>query len=320
MEVATIDMSSPSLHPIVHFGKHRGKAWKDVPADYLRWIVDESNMDIDTKLTAKRHLVGKSDGRPANVVDRADPGDVTIKKSKNISASDLRRRICTLQHGELTTVHRNLYGIELPSNVDGRSAVKITLRLIAEMGGDVERRMDAFLDLEAPWMPEAECRTEKDDALASKKLYGADELAKVYGITYAMRTNMGLTVIGSIDVTADQREAIRKKWKNKKKAEKRKRKRLCPRSRETEPEKRAYAIGKLLPERRVVDVGNLCQEIELRKVKAFTGRGGKMLGGQSLKQAVLRAIDWGVDAGILGAQTLPGPTLAQTKRQVWRCR
>ena len=61
LEVASVaDMvkwtSEPSLLPRVTFGKHRGTPWSDVPADYLSWIVEKSDMDADTKFTAKHWL------------------------------------------------------------------------------------------------------------------------------------------------------------------------------------------------------------------------------------------------------------------------
>jgi len=46
----------PSLLPRITFGKHRGQSWGAVPADYLSWIVNKSDMDEDTKFTAKHHL------------------------------------------------------------------------------------------------------------------------------------------------------------------------------------------------------------------------------------------------------------------------
>lgn len=48
--------SAPSLLPRVTFGKHRGQAWSDLPGDYLSWLVNKSDMDADTKFTAKHWL------------------------------------------------------------------------------------------------------------------------------------------------------------------------------------------------------------------------------------------------------------------------
>ncbi len=49
--------SKPSLLPSpMRFGKHRGKRWEEAPRDYLDWIVRKSDMDEDTKYTARHYL------------------------------------------------------------------------------------------------------------------------------------------------------------------------------------------------------------------------------------------------------------------------
>lgn len=45
----------PRLHPVIRFGRHRGEAWANIPADYLRWIVGAS-ADIDAKACAEGEL------------------------------------------------------------------------------------------------------------------------------------------------------------------------------------------------------------------------------------------------------------------------
>jgi uncharacterized protein (DUF3820 family) len=47
----------PSLLPgPIRFGKHKGAGWLEVPRDYLWWIVSKSDMDADTKFTARHWL------------------------------------------------------------------------------------------------------------------------------------------------------------------------------------------------------------------------------------------------------------------------
>ncbi len=48
--------NGPALLPKLTFGKHKGARWEDVPIDYLRWLVDKSDMDRDVKANAKHHL------------------------------------------------------------------------------------------------------------------------------------------------------------------------------------------------------------------------------------------------------------------------
>ena len=45
--------AEPPLKSLITFGKlHKGKKYADVPADYLEWIRDKSDMDADTKWCA----------------------------------------------------------------------------------------------------------------------------------------------------------------------------------------------------------------------------------------------------------------------------
>lgn len=46
---------APILIQNCGFGKHRGVPWKDVPKDYLRWLICQ-DFDADTIHTAKHHL------------------------------------------------------------------------------------------------------------------------------------------------------------------------------------------------------------------------------------------------------------------------
>ena len=48
--------NEPALLIKCGFGKHRGKKWSEVPLDYLDWLVNKSDMDEDTKFTARHYL------------------------------------------------------------------------------------------------------------------------------------------------------------------------------------------------------------------------------------------------------------------------
>lgn len=49
--------NNPSLHQgPVSFGKHKGTPWPDLPYDYLSWIVNKSDMDEDTKHSARHWM------------------------------------------------------------------------------------------------------------------------------------------------------------------------------------------------------------------------------------------------------------------------
>lgn len=46
----------PALLTTIGFGKHKGERWENLPTDYLRWIIDKSDLDRDAKANAKHHL------------------------------------------------------------------------------------------------------------------------------------------------------------------------------------------------------------------------------------------------------------------------
>lgn len=48
--------SGPALLPKINFGKHKGSRWEDVPIGYLRWMIDQKDMDRDAKANAKHWL------------------------------------------------------------------------------------------------------------------------------------------------------------------------------------------------------------------------------------------------------------------------
>ena len=47
---------SPVILNRVNFGKHRNCLWKDMPKDYLKWIVKQDDMNSDVIFTAKHYL------------------------------------------------------------------------------------------------------------------------------------------------------------------------------------------------------------------------------------------------------------------------
>ena len=52
----------PALLRVMNFGKHKGMAFADAPTDYLEWIRDKSDMNEDTKFTAKYWLQKRAKG------------------------------------------------------------------------------------------------------------------------------------------------------------------------------------------------------------------------------------------------------------------
>lgn len=51
----------PALYSTITFGKHRGTKYADAPEDYLDWIANKSDMDADTKFSARHWLAKRSE-------------------------------------------------------------------------------------------------------------------------------------------------------------------------------------------------------------------------------------------------------------------
>lgn len=49
--------NEPALLARLRFGRHKNSALRDVPTDYLEWLVREPGMDADAIFTARHHLV-----------------------------------------------------------------------------------------------------------------------------------------------------------------------------------------------------------------------------------------------------------------------
>lgn len=53
--------SEPALYSTLKFGKHRGTKYIDAPPDYLDWLANKSDMDADTKFSARHWLEKRSE-------------------------------------------------------------------------------------------------------------------------------------------------------------------------------------------------------------------------------------------------------------------
>lgn len=56
--------AEPRLYPTIRFGRHRGEAWSNIPADYLKWLASKG-ADIDTKTCAEEELRRRVEAEPA---------------------------------------------------------------------------------------------------------------------------------------------------------------------------------------------------------------------------------------------------------------
>jgi exodeoxyribonuclease X len=52
--------SEPRCYPRIAFGKHRGKIWSEIPADYLQWMCSQQDMELDWRHCATIELQKRS--------------------------------------------------------------------------------------------------------------------------------------------------------------------------------------------------------------------------------------------------------------------
>jgi len=60
LELATVEeliawTGEPALLPRITFGRYRGSNWDEIPADYLAWVADWSELGEDVNFTAQHH-------------------------------------------------------------------------------------------------------------------------------------------------------------------------------------------------------------------------------------------------------------------------
>jgi hypothetical protein len=117
--------------------------------------------------------------------------------------------ITTLRVAELRRLFQARYGHVLPDDDAGRDDVLIMANHLAR-GQDAERRIALWLGLWAPWMSKQEIIAIATKVIAKPIRWRADKLGIRLRLTEAERTRLGITTIGSVEVTKAERLARRR--------------------------------------------------------------------------------------------------------------
>lgn len=183
-----------------------------------------------------RHYLPGREGKPTKVVIG---GNVAPKgkpsKRQGGSGSGAKQYSGPPAHlivAELKIVFRHRYGKdELPDDDAGRDDAELLLHALAHRG--VANRlglMNAELDQWAPWLTGEDRAAMIANVMKNPLKFEADTLAhKIGNFTDAERTFLGVTTIGSVDVTAEQRKDRQKQKNAKKHAERRRQAGAVPR-------------------------------------------------------------------------------------------
>lgn len=115
----------------------------------------------------------------------------------------------TLRCRELERIFRDRYGPVLPDDDAGRGDAEIMLQHIArKQAGDRQWLMEDYLDRSAPWLKGKERASLIRRVFRRPISYRADTLAAMIGLTYARRQRLGVTTIGAIDMSFEQRQKL----------------------------------------------------------------------------------------------------------------
>jgi hypothetical protein len=117
-----------------------------------------------------------------------------------------------LRIAELRRLFTARYGLTLPDDAAGREDVRIMAHHLARTA-DARRRITAYLELAAPWLPPNDVVALITAVLANPLRWRADTLAKRLNLTNAERRRLNIRTIGAVDRMKTQRAADSKQRK-----------------------------------------------------------------------------------------------------------
>ncbi|MCK1480473.1 hypothetical protein IVB27_38515 [Bradyrhizobium sp. 197] len=131
-------------------------------------------------------------------------GKSAPKRSRQVPGS-------TLRCNDLERFYRDRYGALLPDDDAGRADALIMLHHIYfRQAVDRPWLMNEWLNRCAPFIVGEEREAMIAAVFRRPMKYRADRLAQELGLTFARRQRLGITTIGAIDVTAEQRKERQK--------------------------------------------------------------------------------------------------------------
>jgi hypothetical protein len=119
-----------------------------------------------------------------------------------------RPGIAVLRASEVNKILTGRYGRQFPDDDAGRDDLFIWL-LARSHRGDGEPELRPFIRTKTPWMGESETAALLDRIYAAPTKLRADTWGRWLGLSDAVRTRLGITTIGAMDVPREQRQARR---------------------------------------------------------------------------------------------------------------
>jgi hypothetical protein len=126
-------------------------------------------------------------------------------------AAERQVHLAPLRVSELSTIYCDRYGAPLlPDDDSGRDDAFVMAQHLARLSGDQRRNIVLWMRSWAPWMDQPELDQLIEAVLAKPRRWRADPIGKKINLLDIDRTRLGITTIGSADVTKEQRAARRK--------------------------------------------------------------------------------------------------------------
>src|SRR5262245_37081040 len=123
-----------------------------------------------------------------------------------------RRGVCSINAircAELNRLYEDRCGEELPDDDAGRDYALYMVHHLAARLGDGRRRIAAWLEDWAPWMPVDEARPLTEVAIAKPLRWRADTLGRCLNLSRDERDRLSIRTIGDIESTSAERRAAR---------------------------------------------------------------------------------------------------------------
>jgi hypothetical protein len=110
---------------------------------------------------------------------------------------------------ELERLFSLRYGKFLPRNAVGRDALTITAHHIVHMGPNAEDHITAWARVWAPWMPAKRATELAARVIANPAKFKADTLGERLRLTREERDYLGITTIGAVGQSVQERKELR---------------------------------------------------------------------------------------------------------------
>ncbi len=128
------------------------------------------------------------------------------KKRRTTTAPQL----ASIRIAELNRLARSRYGAQLPDTNAAHKLIEVVAHHLARVSGHLQERFHGWISDRAPWITNAEVNAILIQVATHPRKWEADTLAWHLGISYAERTELGLTTMGATDYSASQRKTRRR--------------------------------------------------------------------------------------------------------------